>query len=206
MESVPVILAYLKPNQILQIKKALDGSKYLPIAFKNGERTFPKLKYHPQLAIIGTDSIALKTSIRLPFRSALPYFYVVSDLNEAVLEQLKKQGPVGFLQADNQFKLLKHQLDLALMHKAPIIQKNHLPNLEEINNKLLRPLTKSEYKVMNALYKGYTNKQIAIEFHVSLNTVKTHIRHLYEKLAINSRWELMNYFRVNKYQHLKKAM
>ena len=51
----------------------------------------------------------------------------------------------------------------------------------------LTTLTKRELEVLSALAAGQTNKQIAATQGVSPNTVKFHIRNLFEKLGVNNR-------------------
>jgi two-component system nitrate/nitrite response regulator NarP len=41
--------------------------------------------------------------------------------------------------------------------------------------------------VLSDLASGRTNKQIARDLNVSLNTVKFHVRNLFQKLGVNSR-------------------
>ena len=48
-------------------------------------------------------------------------------------------------------------------------------------------LTRREMEVLADLASGRTNKQIARDLGVSLNTIKFHVRNLYQKLAVNSR-------------------
>lgn len=51
----------------------------------------------------------------------------------------------------------------------------------------LSTLTRREMEVLADLASGRTNKQIARDLGVSLNTIKFHVRNLYQKLAVNSR-------------------
>ena len=48
-------------------------------------------------------------------------------------------------------------------------------------------LTRRELEVLSSLATGRTNKQIARDMDVSLNTVKFHVRNLFQKLGVNSR-------------------
>ncbi len=48
-------------------------------------------------------------------------------------------------------------------------------------------LTRRELEVLASLATGRTNKQIARDMDVSLNTVKFHVRNLFQKLGVNSR-------------------
>jgi len=49
------------------------------------------------------------------------------------------------------------------------------------------PLTAREREVLERIARGLTNRQIAQELFVSLNTVETHRRHILEKLGVHSR-------------------
>lgn len=60
--------------------------------------------------------------------------------------------------------------------------------LEELPSHL-EPLSKREKDVFELLIEGLTDKEISEKLHISLPTVRTHTRHIYEKLHINSRIE-----------------
>ncbi len=51
----------------------------------------------------------------------------------------------------------------------------------------LSTLTRRELEVLSDLASGRTNKQIARDLDVSLNTIKFHVRNLFQKLGVNSR-------------------
>lgn len=56
-------------------------------------------------------------------------------------------------------------------------------------------LTDREEQILSRLAKGYSNKEIASLLDISLETVRTHLRHIYEKLHVHSRTEaLAKYF------------
>jgi DNA-binding NarL/FixJ family response regulator len=50
-------------------------------------------------------------------------------------------------------------------------------------------LTDREAEILHLLAKGHRNKEIAAELSLSLDTIRTHLRHIYEKLHVNSRTE-----------------
>ena len=50
-------------------------------------------------------------------------------------------------------------------------------------------LTEREEQILARLAKGFSNKEIADLLNVSLETVRTHLRHIYEKLHVHSRTE-----------------
>jgi len=60
-------------------------------------------------------------------------------------------------------------------------------DVSRINASPLSTLTKRELEVLSSLAAGRTNKEIAAEKGVSANTVKYHVRNLFEKLGVSNR-------------------
>jgi len=52
--------------------------------------------------------------------------------------------------------------------------------------------TKREKEIISLLQKGYSNKRISSQLHISLNTVKTHVKNIFSKLDVHSRFEAIN--------------
>jgi LuxR family maltose regulon positive regulatory protein len=52
---------------------------------------------------------------------------------------------------------------------------------------LVEPLSQREQELLALLAKGHTNAEIALALVVTVNTVKTHLRHIYEKLDVHNR-------------------
>ena len=48
-------------------------------------------------------------------------------------------------------------------------------------------LTKTERKILQAIVAGKANKEIAFDLNVSENTVKTHVKNVFEKLGVSDR-------------------
>ena len=55
-------------------------------------------------------------------------------------------------------------------------------------------LTEKEKEIASFLKKGYTNSKISEEINISINTVKTHIKHIYEKLDVKDRLSFSSLF------------
>ena len=60
-------------------------------------------------------------------------------------------------------------------------------DVSQLNANPLGTLTKRELEILASLAAGRTNKEIAAEKAVSTNTVKYHIRNLFEKLDVSNR-------------------
>ncbi len=53
-------------------------------------------------------------------------------------------------------------------------------------------LTEREREILVLAYHGYTNPDIAKKLNISFNTSKSHMHHIFEKLDVNSRVELVH--------------
>lgn len=53
-------------------------------------------------------------------------------------------------------------------------------------------LTPKEKEILKALSKGLRYKEIAADMHISIETVRSHVRRIYEKLQVQSRTEALN--------------
>ncbi|WP_373502768.1 LuxR C-terminal-related transcriptional regulator, partial [Aestuariivirga sp.] len=58
-------------------------------------------------------------------------------------------------------------------------------------------LTEREKSMLAALAKGRTNTELATDLGISINTVKFHLRNLYEKLGLRNRSQAIAFFYSN---------
>ena len=69
-----------------------------------------------------------------------------------------------------------------------MLSKGYMPKAED------RPgfnLTKREKEILHMLVNGYSYKVIAGDLNITPNTIKTHIKHIYEKLQVQTRTDLI---------------
>jgi ATP/maltotriose-dependent transcriptional regulator MalT len=72
-------------------------------------------------------------------------------------------------------------------HLVPVPADDVLKNIKTSEGRLTESLTPREYDVLRLLIYGRTNIQISEELHVSSETVKSHVEHIYRKLDVHSR-------------------
>lgn len=74
------------------------------------------------------------------------------------------------------------------------LARREAPGPFEVNDKALAALgvSEREYAVLKQLASGQSNKEIARALGISPNTVKSHVAHLYTKLAVSKRTEAVN--------------
>jgi LuxR family maltose regulon positive regulatory protein len=61
------------------------------------------------------------------------------------------------------------------------------PKIQSPKSELVEPLSDREIDVLHWLVEGLTNQEIAQTMHVSVNTVKTHLKNIYGKLGVHNR-------------------
>jgi LuxR family transcriptional regulator, maltose regulon positive regulatory protein len=69
----------------------------------------------------------------------------------------------------------------------------HLPEpLGQVPEHLPEPLSQAEARVLRFLQTSLSAPEIARELYVSVNTIRTHMRHLYDKLGAHRRLEAID--------------
>ena len=95
----------------------------------------------------------------------------------------------------NFHKNLNYILALLVVIMILILLRVLKSNKELINKQTYEAtstLTKQEQKIANLIVKGKTNKEIASNLFISLNTVKTHISKIYSKLKVANRQQIID--------------
>lgn len=84
-----------------------------------------------------------------------------------------------------------------LMRKEIVNYSEQLIDLEtsqkEKEENKIDTLSHREREIFNLITKGKTNKEIGDELNISVNTVKFHLKNVYEKLNIKNRREALSY-------------
>lgn len=169
--------------------------------FGNGDdaiRQIPGLALHVVL-----------TDIHLPDRSGIECVSLLKPLcpstqflmctsfedTDSVFNALKA-GATGYLTKTTQpSKLLDAILEV---YKGGSPMSSHIARKvvscfhETEHNTVLEKLSEREKEILQLLSKGLRYKEIADKLFVSTETVRTHIRNIYQKLQVNSRTEALN--------------
>lgn len=120
----------------------------------------------------------------LQLRSRSPRVVVYSGIeNDTVPLHVMAHGGAAFVSKNEQPEYLLNTTDQVARGRMVF------PYLDVslINTSPLTTLTKRELEILSSLAAGRTNKQIAAQKGVSTNTVKYHIRNLFEKLGVSNR-------------------
>ncbi|MAX71994.1 MAG: hypothetical protein CMC76_13010 [Flavobacteriaceae bacterium] len=121
----------------------------------------------------------------------VPFLYLTSYSGKEILDKAKQTLPMGYVVKPFNERELFSSIEIALHNFSKFILPLEL-NRDVINNVIVNPLTEKEFDILKGLYDGKTNQQLADEQFVSINTVKTHIKNIYEKLDTHTRSETMS--------------
>ena len=121
----------------------------------------------------------------------IPFLYLTSYSGKEVIDKAKQTLPMGYIVKPFNERELFSSIEIALHNFSKFILPLEL-NRDIINNLIVNPLTQKEFDVLKGLYEGKTNQQLADEQFVSVNTIKTHIKNIYEKMDTHTRSETIS--------------
>ncbi len=97
---------------------------------------------------------------------------------------LKRSSPTKLLQAIREVHTGGSPMTSSIARKVVASFRKSKPSSEKQTH-----LSPREETVLNCLAKGYTYKQIADELAISIDTIRTYLRRIYQKLHVQSRTE-----------------
>ena len=95
---------------------------------------------------------------------------------------LKKTPPLRLLQAIEDAASGGSPMTPSIAKQAMALFKSYAPQKSAVN-----PLTQREQEILGLLVDGLSNGEISNKLFISLQAVRNHIRHIYEKLHVHSK-------------------
>lgn len=122
------------------------------------------------------------------------------DDDEFIFSALKN-GALGYLLKDSSGDEILAALDSLKNGGSPmspyIARRVTASFLEKKEKKLSELLSSREQQVLEQLAQGLIYKEIGERLFISHETVKQHIKHIYQKLHVQNKIEALNKFRSN---------
>lgn len=156
-------------------------------------------KSPPDVALIDLG-LGTKSGIDLirALKQKLPQtqFLVITifEENERVIESLKA-GANGYILKGASPEEYVQAVKVLLAGGSPLsppIARQLVNSFQQTRSSGSGELTSREREIIDLLATGKMYKQVADNLNVSIDTVRTHIRHIYEKLQVNNRTEALN--------------
>ena len=163
--------------------------------FNNGDKALDGFRnLNPDIVLLdinikGTlNGIDLAKIIREKY--SFPFVFLTSYSDQATLDVVQKVLPYGYIVKPFTDSAIRTNIQLALF-KYEQESLGSFPSSEQISKQCKIELTDREYQVFQGIYNGLSNKEMAAQYHISINTVKTYLKSLFIKLNISSRVEAM---------------
>jgi DNA-binding NarL/FixJ family response regulator len=194
MSGIRVLIVEDEPLIAKNIGMYLNNNDYevSAIAYDPEEALFQLKRNPPDLAILDinleSDRDGIEVARYINQHNSIPFVFLTSYSDKDTLERAKQTNPYGYIVKPFNDKTLFATIEIALSNHARDLNR-HVPRLDpdKINHQLVTPLSEREFEVMQLLYDGKTNQQIASDLFISLNTLKKHINNAYFKLDVSSR-------------------
>ena len=127
----------------------------------------------------GGDVLAVLKQQKLPTRVII----YTGDNSPVVLRKTVKAGAWGFVYKGDDPSVLMETLSSVARGRLSL----PFVDIDALTHDPLDALTARERELLGVLAKGWTNEQIASRIGISHNTVKYHLKNLYEKLSVKNR-------------------
>jgi DNA-binding NarL/FixJ family response regulator len=160
---------------------------------------------HPVNSELQPDIILL--DIMLPSGNSLNYLHkiqqifpyaqiiMLSNISDPVSAQKAfNNGAKGFLLKSSSMDFIKDALIKTYEGGTPLspqIAHHLIASKNQHPTTIISDLTKKELELCNLIITGMSNKMVAAAMNISSLTVNQHLKHIYKKLNINSKSELV---------------
>jgi len=170
------------------------------ISFEDAESALKSIEEHiPDIVVMdinlpGMSGIECTKAIREKYPQVQVIMCTVYEDDEKIFEALKA-GANGYLlkrAAINEiFESIK-SLHNGGSPMSPVIARKVVASFQKKLPSAAGELSNRENEVLDLISSGFRVKEISDKLFISINTVRTHIRHIYEKLQVQSRVEALN--------------
>ena len=187
-------------------KEVIDSTEGFMVIgdFESCELAIPKLEeLKPDVVFMdinlpGINGIEGIKIIKKQFSNIAIIVVTVNEESSFVFEALCA-GAVGYITKVSGKQKIVEALEQLELGGAPMSIKIARMVVESFQEKKMNELSGRENNVLTLLAKGKSYASIGDELNVSLNTIKTHVRNIYEKLHVTSKDEVIEiYNRKNK--------
>lgn len=170
-------------------------------SFKDAETALKELAANPcdialfDIQLPGMNGIECIRRLKMLHPKMQMMVLTVHDNNEHIFDALKAGATSYLLKTTPPNKIIEAIQDVN-NGGSPIssqIARKVIEafSMKEKTNECFQDLSRREQEILEQLSKGFRYKEIADKLFVSVETVRTHVRNIYEKLQVNSRIEAL---------------
>ena len=187
-------------NGLAAIINMTDGFRVLQ-SFGNGEEAMEILpQLRPDIVIMdinlpGINGIECIKQVRKKNPSIQFMMFTIYENSDTVFEALEA-GAAGYLLKNSSPSKITESLQELYLGGSPmnadIAKKLVVRFQKQVSPRTTFHLTPKEQQILDLMAKGYLYKEIADQLNNTINTIKQHIRNIYEKLHVQNKAEAIN--------------
>ncbi len=121
----------------------------------------------------------------------IPFIYLTSFSDPCTIDAVKKTLPFGYILKPFSERELYSAIELASF-RLEERRYNGFPDINKVSSICILPMTAREYDLLVGIFAGKTNLELAAENHISINTVKTHLKNIYYKMDASNRHTVLS--------------
>lgn len=197
VESIAIIEDDEKVSQYLAEQIQLNIQVKDLRIFRDGETALQELTAQPvevglfDVNLPGMTGIDCIQRLKMLHPKMQMIVLTVYDNADTIFQALEA-GATGYLLKSTPSEKVVEAISEVLEGGSPISSQIARKVIEAFaakgkGNKYFQELSRREQEILEQLRKGFRYKEIADQLFLSIDTVRTHIRNIYEKLQVNSR-------------------
>jgi len=173
-------------------------------SYSSVENALPHLvSNEPQVILLDIELPGIKGVDAIPkIKLLLPKTHIlmltVYENEDNVFNALTK-GAAGYLVKSDSTEKIMDAIQEVVNGGAPMSMNVAKIVIKSFHKNQNSPLTKRETEILEQVANGKSRSKIAKEMFIDLETVKSHIKHIYVKLNVHSREDAIKEAKSNKY-------
>ena len=176
-----------------------DGITVLGVAVTGSEAIDMVNQRHPNVVLMDyqlpdRDGVAVTVEVKRQ-NPGVMVVMLTGSAEDRVLLAAIDAGCSGFLTTDRAAAEVAHAVRAAALGEAlisPALLARLLPKLNRTQRSLGEDLSEREREILSFLARGMTNKVIAAELFLSVNTIRNHVQSVLAKLGAHSKLEAVS--------------
>lgn len=176
-----------------------DGIEVLGVAATGADAIDMVNRLHPKVVLMDyqlpdQDGVAVTVQVKRQNPSVMVVMLTGSAEDRVLLAAIDA-GCSGFLTKDRAAAEVVHAVRAAAVGEAlisPALLARLLPKLNRTQRSLGEDLSDREREILGLLARGMTNKVIAAELFLSVNTIRNHVQSVLAKLGAHSKLEAVS--------------
>lgn len=194
-DALNILILEDEPIIAMDLKAFCEESAYNVVAVcYNYTQAIQEIELqNPNFALVdirlGNNDYGLQFGKKLNEEFGIPFIYITSFFDDNTIKEAKTTYPSGYLVKPITKGGLTAAIQIGAANFSQWRNKNNFD--EKVKKYSIQPLTNRETEILLHLMQGKTNHEIATAQFVSIHTIKSHLKNLFQKFDVESRGQLI---------------